>query len=167
MFNAKSLTEDQVATIRSWAEAGDDLSGIQKKLNDELSVKVTYLETRFLLEDLKIDLLPEPTPEPEEETTSGEEDQDDSSSAESSLLDADGEAVGERSGVSVTVDQVQRPGAIVSGQANFGGGNTAAWYLDQLGRLGFEPSDPEYHPSEEQMMDFQKELQTILQKQGF
>ncbi|MCB1206456.1 MAG: hypothetical protein KDN18_19515, partial [Verrucomicrobiae bacterium] len=67
MSKAKSLTEEQIAQIRSWAESGDGVPEIQKKLREEFEMRVTYLETRFLLEDLKIELLPTPEPEPKKE----------------------------------------------------------------------------------------------------
>jgi len=160
MSNPKSLTDDQVARIREWAEAGDGVPEIQKKLREELDLRVTYLDTRFLLEDLKIDL--KPTPEPEaakpEATDAEEEDLDEP---------GDDDAVGPGGGVTLTVDAVLRPGAIISGKADFGGGQTASWWLDQMGRLGLDTSDPAFRPTEEQAIAFQKELRKVIQKSGF
>lgn len=157
MSKAKSLSEEQISKIQSWADAGDGVPEIQKKLRDEFEIRITYLETRFLLEDLKIDLLPTPEPEPEpkpapEEATPGED------------VDAPGETGGQ---VKVTVDQVLRPGAIISGKADFGGGKTASWWLDQMGRLGLDMADPEFRPSEEQAIAFQGELRKVIQRSGF
>jgi hypothetical protein len=70
------------------------------------------------------------------------------------------------SGVSVTVDQVTRPGALVSGKVNFSDGKSADWYLDQMGRLGLAPKEAGYKPSEDDLMDFQTELQTELARLG-
>ena len=156
MSTAKSLSDEQIATIQAWAEDGDSLSDIQKKLASELEVKVTYLETRFLLEDLKIELKPEPVPEPESEE---EEEPESEAPAEEELPEGAG-------GVSVTIDKVVRPGAIVSGKANFAGGNSASWWLDQMGRLGMDADDPDYKPSEQELMSFQKELQSAIQSSG-
>lgn len=156
MSKAKSLTEEQIARIRSWAESGDGVPEIQKKLREEYEVRVTYLETRFLLEDLKIDLLPTPEPEPEKK--------------EDEEIPVDGEGESEESsggGVKLTVDQVLRPGAIVSGKADFGGGQVASWWLDQMGRLGLDAPDPDFRPSEEQAQAFQIELRRVLQQSGF
>lgn len=165
MSTAKSLSDDQIATIRSWAEAGDQLSDIQKRLGEELEIKVTYLETRFLLEDLGIELLSEPEPEPEKEEPEepGEENVDSTEDGEDA--EADPEAPGE-GGVSVTVDKIQRPGAVISGRVDFGGGKTAAWWIDQMGRLGMDSDDPDFRPSEEQAMAFQQELQKAVQQGG-
>lgn len=165
MSNPKSLTDDQVARIREWAEAGDGVPEIQKKLREELDLRVTYLDTRFLLEDLKIEL--KPTPEPEsakpaatdaEEEEGGEEDLDEP---------IDEASAGPGGGVTLTVDSVLRPGAIISGKADFGGGRTASWWLDQMGRLGLDTSDPAFRPTEEQAIAFQKELRKVIQKSGF
>jgi len=158
MSKAKSLTDEQISLIRAWAEAGDGVPEIQSKLREEFDLRVTYLETRFLLEDLKIELKPAPEPEPEkaddEEALpeAGEaEDGDDPSGA----------------GVKLTVDQVLRPGAILSGKADFGGGQIASWWLDQLGRLGLDAPDPDFRPSEEQAIAFQTELRKVVQRSGY
>lgn len=168
MSTAKSLSEDQISTIRSWADSGDGLSDIQRRLAEDLDIRVTYLETRFLLEDLGIELLPEPEPEseaPEEgagEPTAPEE----PGEADAELVDEEGKPVGEPADVSVTVDQVQRPGAIVSGKATFSGGKTASWWLDQMGRLGMDADDPSFKPSEQELMAFQRELQNAVRGSG-
>ncbi|MEM9281610.1 MAG: hypothetical protein AAGA96_07290 [Verrucomicrobiota bacterium] len=163
MSIAKSLSKDQIKTIQSWADGGDGLSEIQQKLGSELEVKVTYLETRFLLEDLKIELQPEPEPEVEEETEDVEETAEADLAGEDPLGDPDSLGAGS---VSITMDTVQRPGAIVSGRATFAGGEGAAWWLDQMGRLGMDPDNKEFKPTESQLMDFQQELQKAVQQGG-
>jgi len=65
------------------------------------------------------------------------------------------------------VDQVARPGALVSGQVSFTDGNSAEWYLDQFGRLGLAPKQTGYKPSQQDLMAFQTELQSELAKLGF
>ncbi|MDF1862547.1 MAG: hypothetical protein P1U87_20185 [Verrucomicrobiales bacterium] len=166
MSTAKSLSDDQIATIHSWAEGGDQLSDIQKRLGEELDVKVTYLETRFLLEDLKIEIKVEAKPEPEEEEAPEGEAGAAEEGAGEEAADLPPEAPVGDANVSVTVDTVVRPDALVSGRADFGGGKTAAWWLDQMGRLGFDTDDPEFRPSEAQAMAFQTELQKAIQQSG-
>lgn len=155
MSIAKSLSKEQVSRIQAWAGSGDGVPEIQRKLREEFEIRVTYLETRFLLEDLKIELLPTPEPEPEK----ADPDEEDFSEGENEA-EPDG-------AVKVTVDQVLRPGAILSGKADFGGGQVASWWLDQLGRLGLDASDPEFRPSEEQARSFQTELRNVIQKSGY
>lgn len=161
MSTAKSLTDDQIATIRNWADQGDELSDIQKKLADEMEVRITYLETRFLLEDLKIELKPieEPKSEPEEGIAEKAIPE-----PEESLTEEPSPADEEE--VSVTIDQVLRPGALISGQAMFAGGKSMAWWLDQMGQLGVDPSDPDFRPSEAQLRTFQIKLQQTIQQSG-
>ena len=155
MSSTKSLSAEQISNIQAWADSGDGVPEIQKKLRDEFEFRVTYLETRFLLEDLKIELLPTPEPEPAPEAAAEEA--------------VEGEAPADTSGAGgakVSVDTVLRPGAIISGRVDFGGGKTAAWWLDQMGRLGMDASDPTFRPDEAQMIAFQSELRKVIQKSG-
>lgn len=160
MSTAKSLTDEQISTIRQWADDGAELSDIQKRLSEDFEIKFTYLETRFLLEDLKIELKPKEVPEPEKE----EEPEVEDAPAEAPAEGEDPVVIG--SEVAVTIDTVLRPGALISGQASFAGGDRAAWWLDQEGRLGMDPADAEFRPSEDQMRAFQIELQRTIQESG-
>jgi hypothetical protein len=145
-----SLTDDQRAAISKWIEEGASLSDIQKRLKEEFQISLTYLETRLLADDLKLALKeperpieppPLPTPDKAAPSSGGK--------------------------VSVTIDQITRPGAMVSGRTTFSDGQTAEWYLDQTGRLGLNPSTPGYRPSQQDVMDFQVELEKLARNQGF
>jgi tetratricopeptide (TPR) repeat protein len=52
-----------------------------------------------------------------------------------------------RGKVSLRVDQVTRPGAIVSGKVTFSDGQQTDWFLDQTGHLGVVPKQQGYKPS--------------------
>ena len=69
--------------------------------------------------------------------------------------------------VSVSVDQITRPGAIISGKVNFSDGQIADWYLDQTGRLGVVPKVAGYKPSAADVQEFQTALQQEIAKLGF
>jgi hypothetical protein len=69
--------------------------------------------------------------------------------------------------VSVSVDQIARPGAVVSGKVTFSDGNTAIWYFDQTGRLGLSPQQPGYRPPPADLQQFQMLLETELAKMGY
>jgi hypothetical protein len=69
--------------------------------------------------------------------------------------------------VSVAVDHVARPGAIVSGRVTFGDGQGGAWLIDQMGRPGLVPDQQGYRPSPEDITAFQTKLQDELAKLGF
>lgn len=157
-----NLDEGQKKQIASWVEQGLKLSELQRKLADELKVNITYMELRFLVDDLRLQLKeparpaaplpPVAPPAPVEPAPPA---------APEAPLPA---GVGD---VSVTVDQLTRPGALVSGNVTFSDGQTAHWYLDQSGRLGVAPKQAGYKPSQADVMIFQTELQQQLAKLGF
>ncbi len=163
MSQSKSLSPEQISQIQAWADEGDGFPEIQKKLRDELEIRITYLETRFLLEDLKIELKPVPEPEPQPEAAAGAVTAPEADSADGvEDLPPNDEVTTAR----VSVDALLRPGAIISGKVDFGGGNVASWWLDQMGRLGMDPMDNGFRPSEAQVLAFQNELRGVIQKNG-
>jgi len=64
------------------------------------------------------------------------------------------------------VDQIARPGALVSGKVTFSDGQKADWYLDQTGRLGVVPAQQGYKPPAADVQEFQMALQEELQRMG-
>lgn len=156
-----TLSDDQTTAVTRWVESGDSISDIQKKLREEFSLNVTFMETRFLVDDLRLTLKsdPEPEPEPEEPTPPVLSD----SLPPDEILPPAG-AGGQ---VKVTIDQIARPDAVISGKVTFSDGQAAGWYLDQSGRLGLDADTPGYRPSEQDVIDFQNELQSLARTQGF
>lgn len=170
-----NLDSQQKETVAVWIQEGLSLSQIQSRLASELGLSLTYMEVRFLLDDLKLKPRDKDTTKSEEvglSAAGGATAQQGVPKApaprpvgrppapESLPAATDGR-------VSVTVDQVARPGALVSGQVSFTDGNSAAWYLDQFGRLGLAPKQTGYKPSQQDLMAFQAELQSELAKLGF
>lgn len=155
-----NLNEAQKQTVAKWIEEGIKLSELQKRLETEFGIHMTYMEIRFLVDDLKL------TPK----------DEDRSKEPEIPAAPAVGGAGPQPpaepgpaapGGISVALDQVTRPGAMVSGKVTFSDGNTAEWYLDQFGRLGLAPKQEGYRPSQQDIAAFQSELQRELQRAGF
>jgi hypothetical protein len=142
-------TDEQKRDVARWINEGVGLSDIQKRLSEEFGVTLTYMGVRFLIDDLDLTIQDEEEPEAEVEVP------------EPVPLDAD--LLGS---VSVTVDKVTRPGVMASGTATFSDGVNCPWYLDQVGRLGLTPKDEAYKPSDDDLAEFQKQLQTELQKSG-
>jgi hypothetical protein len=70
------------------------------------------------------------------------------------------------SAVSVTVDAVTRPGSMVSGGVKFSDGQTGAWYMDQMGRLGVAPTKQGYKPAAADVEAFQIALEKELSRLG-
>jgi hypothetical protein len=168
------LDDAQKKTVIGWIEQGLKLAEIQKKLGTEMGLNPTYMEVRFLVDDLKV--LPkdpeppkkaEPVPTAKAAGPAGEDDFAEEP-ADGPAPDASVEAAPAGTGqVSVSLDQITRPGAMISGKVTFSDGNTAEWYLDQMGRLGVVPAVKGYKPTQEDVQAFQMELQRQLQKMGF
>lgn len=149
MFSAKDLTPEQVETLKRLAAQGSSLSDLQRHLKDEQNISVTYMDIRFAVLDLDIEILEdkqEDAPKPEELQEAIEPEQ----------------ATGL---VSATIDNITLPGAMVSGKVTFSDGESAIWMIDQTGRPGLDPDTPGYRPSEEDLVEFQTQLKTLLQKQ--
>lgn len=164
------LDDAQKAKVSEWIAAGCKLSEIQNRLVSELGLKLTYMEVRFLVDDLK--LVPK-DPEPVKPITPPEppaKSPTPAAPASGTPLQK-GAAVDEAEllapGVSLSVDQVTRPGALVSGKVTFSDGQLADWYLDQMGRLGVVPKVPGYKPSALDVQEFQMALQNELAKLGY
>ena len=49
-----NLTEAQRGQVAGWINAGAKMSEIQNRLLSELGIKLTYMEVRFLVDDLKL-----------------------------------------------------------------------------------------------------------------
>jgi hypothetical protein len=123
------------------------------------------MEARFLVDDLKLvpkDPEPPKTPEPpaekklETKPVPAEE-----------ALDEQIPAPAGATKVSVTVDQITRPGSLISGKVTFSDGQLADWYLDQMGRLGVVPKVQGYKPTQADVQEFQLALQREVQKLGY
>lgn len=50
------LTPEQKQTVSSWVAAGDSLSAVQKKLTEQFKISMTYMDVRFLVDDLGLEL---------------------------------------------------------------------------------------------------------------
>jgi len=152
-----NLDDNQKQRVRGWIDDGLKLADIQKKMEEELSLKTTYMELRFLIDDLKImPKDPEPAPAKVPEAAAA--------APEPSPVEA--KPADNLSGVSVSVDTLARPGALVSGKVQFSDGKKAEWYLDHDGRLGLVAEEQGYRPPEADLREFQQQLQVQLQKMG-
>jgi hypothetical protein len=161
-----NLDEAQRQRVTAWVLQGAKLSEIQSRLAEEFSLKLTYMEVRFLVDDLKLTLKdPEPpkvvAPSVSPAAATPAKLTVEKNPAPEGTLPASGGKV------SVTVDQITKPGAIVSGNVAFSDGQTADWYLDQTGRLGVVPKQQGYKPSAADVQQFQLALQQEVAKLGY
>ena len=65
------LDEAQRQKVTSWVTDGLRLSEIQTRLASELGIRLTYMEVRFLVDDLKL-TLKDPEPSPADRVIGGE-----------------------------------------------------------------------------------------------
>ena len=152
-----NLTEEQRQRVTAWVLQGARLSEIQNRLMSEFGIKLTYMEVRFLVDDLK--LTPKDPEPPKTEAPAAEP----KKAAEEKKSPADAPKAG---GVSVSVDHITRPGAVVSGKVTFSDGQTADWYLDQMGRLGVVPAKQGYKPAAADVQQFQIALEKEISRLG-
>jgi hypothetical protein len=136
--------EERKQLVRELLAKGQTLSQIQDCLRNEKNDSITYMELRLLLSEMPDVKLPEketpkpapPTPEPK--TAPGK--------------------------LSISVDQMPAPGAMLSGYARFASGAKAHWFLDESGRLGLEPELGSEKPTQKDMQEFSTELRRMLQQ---
>src|SRR5262245_19678198 len=147
-----NLDDAQKKSVAAWIAEGLKLSDIQKRIGAEFGLNLTYMEVRLLVDDLK--LVPkDPPPKLEKPLVSSApnaaanhppaHDEE----AEPALDPAAPAASPGTGKVSLSVDALARPGAIVSGSVTFSDGQVAIWYMDQFGRMGIGPRKAGYKPS--------------------
>ncbi len=145
MFSANKLTPEQKDALKQWAAEGATMSDLQRHLKDDFGHSLTYMDTRFLILDLGIELVETPKVEAKNEEKP---------------------APVPTGFVTVTMDSLTLPGALVSGKATFSDGETAVWMLDQTGRPGLDPDTEGYRPTPEDIKEFQLQLRDLIQKSG-
>lgn len=164
-------TKERDAFIRESLNQGMSLSDVQKALAEQFNIRVTYLDLRMIAAELEVDWKKQDKPVPaqkaevvEEDTAeSQEEDWNDEDEDGSDLADEAEEAPSPAGGqTKVTVSKLIRPGAAISGDVEFSSGAKGEWYVDNLGRLGFNPAEGSGQPNQTDLREFQKELQKAL-----
>jgi hypothetical protein len=161
------LEDNQRQAVAKWISEGAKLSEVQNRLASEFGVKLTYMEARFLVDDLK--LTPK-DPEPPKVVAPPAAVKPPGAAAvppPAGAMPVADEVLPPASKVTVSVDQITRPGSLISGKVNFSDGQVADWYLDQAGRLGVVPKQQGYKPSAADVQDFQLALQQEIAKLGY
>jgi hypothetical protein len=166
-----NLDDAQRKKVGDWIAEGLKLSEIQNRLQVELGLRLTYMEVRLLVDDLKLTPKDAEPPKPAPALAGGvgapaSENRTPPAASEPPLPKA-GDSAATAGRVAVTVDQLTRPGAVVSGKVTFSDGNQADWYLDQSGRLGLAPQKTGYRPPASDVQQFQTALEAELSKLGF
>lgn len=149
MISSSQLTDSQRASLQQWAEEGATMQDLQKKMNEQWGLRVTYMDTRLLVLDMNLVLK---SPAKVEETAKPVSPLDPHAAA----------APAAAGGFHVSLDTLTLPGTLFSGKVTFSDGEQALWYVDQTGRLGLDPSTPGYRPSPEDIVAFQSELKRLV-----
>ena len=168
-----NLNDDQKRQVAAWLNQGLKLSEVQKRIESEFGVRPTYMEVKLLVSEL--DVLPKdppPTAAPKPPVPPSVSPQPAAPGPTPDPLKTGPVAPSEplppgAARVAVSVDQLTRPGAVVSGSVTFSDGNSASWYIDQSGRLGLVAKTAGYRPPAEDVQQFQALLESELAKQGF
>ena len=156
------LSDTQKSAVTQWIQEGSSLADVQRSLREDFEISITYMDVRFLVDDLDIAVAEE---EPEPPELSEVETVEDATAepAEAELVDEGGNGA-----VTVDVDAIMRPGSLVSGTVVFSDGVSLGWQLSAAGQLGLIPGDdPEYRPNPEDVRSFQSQLEEVLRKKGF
>lgn len=159
-----SLSAQQKEQVASWVNAGRSLSDIQKEISAEFGVSMTYMDVRFLVDDLDLTLHNKVEPTPPEPEAPAEA--PGSPVPPAAAAPAEAPAPG-ASSLSLTIDPVQRPSVLVGGSVTFSDGATGQWQMDMQGQLGFVPPYPGYKPVAADVRAFQETLDLELRKLGY
>jgi len=161
-----NLDEAQRKKVATWIAEGQKLSEIQNRLASEFSLRLTYMDVRLLVDDLKLTPKdPEPPKTPTLPAATPLAAAPAPAPAKPGAKPAEPAPAG--GGITLGVDQIARPGAMVSGKVTFSDGNKADWYFDQSGRLGLVPQQPGYRPAPADLQQFQSALESELSRMGF
>jgi hypothetical protein len=167
-----TLTPEQKQTVTQWVAAGDSLGTIQKKLADVLKISMTYMDVRFLVDDLNLELK-DAAPKADASDVS-------KTPAKAAPAAAPGDAGPDPAeeplpddlglpppggAVRVTVDKMNlNPHAMATGTVTFSDGVTGKWLVDLQGRPGLtDVSKPGYRPNAVDAQMFMQELSMALQ----
>ncbi len=170
------MTQQEIkAFIADGIAQGLSLSKIQDALTAK-GTHITYMELRLLASEIEVSQLEkldkpkakpaapaapaEPAPAPGMEEGDDEELTPPEAPAALSAGEAAPEAAPAAGKTVVEVNPIAKPGFLVHGSVKFASGVTADWFLDQDYRLGL--SNNSGKPTENDIMEFQKELQKVL-----
>jgi hypothetical protein len=135
---------------------GMSLSDLQKLLSREYGIQMTYLDLRLLAADLPVKWK-QAEPRKAEPVKAAVLDPD---------ADEDDDGDMPHGRTVVTVSKLVRPGAAMSGEVTFASGAKAEWFLDAMGRLGLNPAPDSKRPTQDDVREFQIELQHKLSGMG-
>ncbi len=142
-----TLTQEQANEVKEWLQGGAGIGDVQKRLSEKFGINMTYMDVRFLIDDLNLEVIDKPEPKKE---------------VQNQDVAAQEQPSGQIGGVKLELSPVMRPGMIAAGSVTFSDGVHSSWELDQNGRLRLDGAPADYRPSESDLMDFQSKLKEAL-----
>ena len=175
------VTVQQRQAVKEWLAAGASLSDVQKNLKTEFGITLTYMDVRLLVLEIGAEVKDKPEPKPKAQPPQPapvakeadpyaeefEEPEIEKLPHEETAKDMPPAKDAAGTQVTMTLDRLVVPGAMVSGDVTFSDGVKARWLIDQYGRFGLEPEKPGYRPSNADLQAFQVQLRLELQRNGY
>lgn len=159
-----NFKDSQKQSIAEWVAEGLKLGDVQSRINKEFETALTYMDVRFLIDDLNLELKDQPKPV-DNDLRNAPPPPLDPQKEEPQANDLEGSTA--EGLVSIALHKVYQPGSIVSGDVVFSDNEKAVWSLDQLGRLSLKAGTAGYQPNEDDLLEFQQKLSSLLQSQGY
>ena len=163
-----NLDDAQKQQVIAWLQQGATLAQLQNLLETTFGLRLTYRDVKFLVSDLNI-LPQDAEPATPTDLTGGAPKAVEAPRAPANSGAWKPETAPQHpdNRVRISVDQLTRAGAVVSGNVTFTDGKSAAWSIDQMGRLGIAAQDKGYRPSPRDVQEFQMLLEQELARHGF
>lgn len=158
------LTDSQKQQVAAWVGEGLSLAQIQTKIGDELGVAMTYMDVRFLIDDLNLELRDAPVPEKKSPSAAAADSAENVPAGTPEGAERQ-DVPAASSGVSLSVDAVQMPGVFASGEVVFSDGVRGKWFIDERGP-GLSDFPEGYRPPKSDALEFQQKLVAELRKRG-
>ncbi|MCC5023665.1 MAG: hypothetical protein J6386_13165 [Candidatus Synoicihabitans palmerolidicus] len=163
-----SLSTEQTLTVTQWVKDGATLSEVLKRILEEFKLSMTYMDVRFLVDDLDLTLVDHAPKADASDVSKAPPSKPKSAPDATDDLVEDAEALPVVGSVVIDLDHVSLiPGAIASGSVTFSDGVTGKWIVDNQGRPGFtEVIQDGYQPTPEDVQTFMQELGATLRQKG-
>lgn len=172
--------EERNRVIMEKLNEGMSLSDVQKFLERECGLRMTYFDLRMLAADLQVDWEKQdrpkadtsidvskapvqrpqpPPPQPQPQEGAADDDVQPEEGGDGQATPAPAPADGHSA---IVLDETPIPGAAVSGTVTFPSGASGRWVLTRDGRFGLEPDEGSAQPTEDDYAVFQQDLQRKL-----
>ena len=172
--------EERNRVIMEKLNEGMSLSDVQKFLERECGLRMTYFDLRMLAADLQVDWEKQdrpkadtsidvskapvqrpqpPPPQPQPQAGAADDDVQPEEGGDGQATPAPAPADGHSA---IVLDETPIPGAAVSGTVTFPSGASGRWVLTRDGRFGLEPDEGSAQPTEDDYAVFPQARQRKL-----